>query len=67
MKKLETEIEEWKMRYKNLEKEKEDLLNEMTQIIYKKDVAITQLQKANSVLEDYVISRKLNGKNRHRN
>ena len=31
---LETEIEEWKRKYKNLEKEKEDLFNEMTQIIH---------------------------------
>lgn len=40
MKKLETETEEWKRKYKNLEKEKEDLFNEMTQIINKRDVVI---------------------------
>lgn len=62
MKKLETEIEEWKRKYRNLEKEKEDLFNEMTQIINKRDVVINQLQKTNSELEDYVTSlEKLNG------
>lgn len=62
VKKLETEIEEWKRKYKNLEKEKEELFNEMTQIIHKKDVVVSQLQKINSELEDYVTSlENLNG------
>lgn len=62
MKTLETETDEWKRQHKNLEKEIEDLFNEMTQIILKKDAVITQLQKTNSELEDYVTClEKLNG------
>ena len=43
-KELETETEQWKRKHKNLAK-KEGLLNEMTQIIHKKDMVISQLQK----------------------
>lgn len=62
MKKLETEIEECKMKYKNVEKVKEDLFNQMIQIIHEKDRVISHLQKTNSELEDYVANlKKING------
>ena len=62
MKKRETEIEEWKKKSKNVEKEKEDLFNQMTQIIHEKDRVISHLQKTNSELEDYVANlEKING------
>ena len=54
MEKLETEIDESKKKFKNIEKEKEYLFNEMTQIIHEKDRVIRQLQNTNCELEEYV-------------
>ena len=45
VKKLETEIEEWERKYKNLEKEKEELFNEMTQIIHKRMWLLANFRK----------------------
>ena len=53
VKTMATEIEEWKLKYNNIGKEKEALFNGMTKIVLEKDVVIGQLQKTNSELKQY--------------
>jgi len=52
--KLQEEIEDWRRRYKDLEKEKESIFNEMVKILSEKDKIIGHLQQSNHELEVYI-------------
>ena len=51
---LESEINEWRNKYENIEQEKQELFKEMTQTIQEQDRVINHLQNTNKELEDYV-------------
>ena len=62
MMRLQRQADEWKRKYKDIEQEKKDLWQQMTQIINERDKAVSHLQNTNKELENYMATlEKLSG------